>query len=131
MTYQEKQEKSYAVSWRYSLPVILKSMADTINILKNKKVISEDDLTLLRRLYSEVTKLSEKNKAAENSDTSEEKRLVQQMLDVINKYSDQTKIYSGVQKTTTRAMMGSPVATVVSYYYRVGKDPSFGLLKVN
>lgn len=113
------------------MPVILKSMADTINILKNKGVISEDNITLLRRLYSEVTKLSGKNKAAENSDTSEEKRLVQQMLDVINSYSDQTKIYSGIQKTTTRAMMGSPVASVVSYHYRVGKDPSYGILKVS
>jgi hypothetical protein len=131
MTHQEKQEKANASSWRYSLPVILKSMVDTINILKNKKVFSEDDLSLLRRLYSEVTKLSEKNKESNISDTSNEMKLTQQMLDVINKYSDQTKIYAGVQKTITRAMMGSPVSVVVSYYYRVGKDQSFSLLKVN
>lgn len=130
MSYQEKQEKANASSWRYSLPVILKSMVDTINILKNKKVFSEDDLSLLRRLYSEVTKLSEKNKESNISDTSNEMKLTQQMLDVINKYSDQTKIYAGVQKTITRAMMGSPVSVVVSYY-RVGKDQSFSLLKVN
>lgn len=127
---QEKQEKSKASSWRYSLSVILKSMAETINILKNKKIISENDLAALRRLYLDVTKLSEKNKVSDNSDTSEEKNLVQQMLDIINSYSNRTKIYVGVQKTTTKAMRGSPIAVVVSYYYRVGKDPSFELLKV-
>jgi hypothetical protein len=114
--------------------VIIKEIITTINNLKERLKGNEQfngqDLTKLRDLYSKVTKLVNKNRQEDNFDTSEEMSLVQQMIDIINSYGDESNIFAGIQKRITRAALGSPVANVVSYYYCVGKDKSYQVLKI-
>jgi hypothetical protein len=134
MDYKEKLDKSYATSWHYSLPVILKEMVKTIDILKkklsNNKKFVDTDLPELRTLYKKITELSEKNKKSNKYDISEELKTVQQMFDIINSYYDDTKLTAGVEKRITRTRTGSELATVASFYYKVGNSRSYSTLKL-
>jgi len=132
--YEEKLAKSNAYSWRYSFVVIMKEIVTTISNLKQRlksnQQFNDQDLPKLRQLYSQVQNLVKANEEKGNNDITEEIDLVQQILDIINSYGEQSKIFAGVQKRVTRTMMGSPVATVTNYYYQVGNDISYKSLRL-
>lgn len=132
-TYSELALQSASSSWWYFVPVALKELGNTISIIKGKLIndeqFNQEDLPKLRKLYAQLRDLSAKNKELSNfNGVAEEKDLLKQMFTVVNSYFDKTNITAGVQKRVTRAMMGSPVATVDSYYYKVGNDKGFALL---
>lgn len=133
-TYQEKLDQSIASSWNVSFPVIMREITNTINIIKRPLANSDNfkkDLDKLRNLYVQVSELNKRNKNSNSTDISKEMELVQNMIDIINSYADQTKLYNCVEKRVTRAAMGSPIATVTSFYYKVGRDIGFSTRRLS
>lgn len=132
-SYAELALKSASTSWWYFVPVAIKELGNTIANIKDKltddQQFTQEELPKLRLLYAQLRDLSKKNKDQSNFDgVIEEKDLMRQMFVIINKYFDKTRIIAGVQKRVSRSMMGSAVASVDSYYYKVGNDKGFELL---
>ena len=134
-TYEQIKMKADAFSWRISFKSIIKEIIESVVLLKDRLKdnlnFQQKSLPELRRLYKQVNDLVKNNQETQNYDTKKEMELVQTMINIINEYGQQTNVFAGVKRRLTRAIAGSQgPATITSYYYTFGKDPSFSTAKL-
>jgi hypothetical protein len=125
-SYTNQLAISKATSWWLVIPNIISQVSETVKIIRNRLLknteFMEIDFPRLVELHGNLMKMIEEDRAKANYVIDGEKGIVKDMLDLINKYFAETQIAAGIQKRTTRAMVGAPTGTIDSYYYKYGKD---------